>query len=34
MPHLKEALMTEAQRKAKEEAEYQKELEAFDAEEL
>ena len=30
MPHLKEALMTDAQRLAKEEAEYRKELEAFE----
>jgi len=31
MPHLRDALMTDAQRQAKEEAEYQKELDAFEA---
>jgi len=34
MPHLKEVLMTDAQLKAKEEAEYQKELEAFDSDDF
>ena len=34
MPHLREAMMTDAQLKAKEEAEYQKELEDFDKEEF